>query len=71
MSQVQIETSGGVGTLWLNRPELHNAFDDALIAEVTKTAEALGTTEAAASMRYLRAVRKLRSALLPGREATA
>jgi len=31
-----------------------------------ETAEALGTTEAAASMRYLRAVRKLRSALLPG-----
>jgi RNA polymerase sigma-70 factor, ECF subfamily len=31
-----------------------------------ETAEALGATEAAASMRYLRAVRKLRAALLPG-----
>ncbi|HBI47055.1 MAG TPA: RNA polymerase factor sigma-70 [Planctomycetales bacterium] len=31
-----------------------------------ETAAALGTTEAAASMRYLRSVRKLRSALLPG-----
>ncbi len=31
-----------------------------------ETAAALGTTEAAASMRYLRAVRKLRAALLPG-----
>jgi RNA polymerase sigma-70 factor (ECF subfamily) len=30
-----------------------------------QVAEALGLTEAAASMRYLRAVRRLRSALLP------
>jgi methylglutaconyl-CoA hydratase len=27
----------GVATLTLNRPELHNAFDDALIAELTQT----------------------------------
>jgi RNA polymerase sigma-70 factor (ECF subfamily) len=31
-----------------------------------ETAEALGLTEAAASMRYLRAIRRLRSTLLPG-----
>jgi RNA polymerase sigma-70 factor (ECF subfamily) len=33
-------------------------------------AEALGLTEAAASMRYLRAIRRLRSALLPGQQAS-
>jgi methylglutaconyl-CoA hydratase len=46
MSQVQIETSNGVGTLWLNRPELHNAFDDALIADVTRGLETLGNDQA-------------------------
>lgn len=35
MSAIQIETTAGVATLTLNRPELHNAFDDALIAELT------------------------------------
>ncbi|TCO79279.1 methylglutaconyl-CoA hydratase [Plasticicumulans lactativorans] len=35
MSAIQIETAAGVATLTLNRPELHNAFDDALIAALT------------------------------------
>ena len=34
-----------------------------------QVAEALGLTEAAASMRYLRAVRRLRAALVPAGEA--
>ena len=34
MSGVEIERSGSAATLWLNRPERHNAFDDALIAEL-------------------------------------
>jgi methylglutaconyl-CoA hydratase len=46
MSHVLIEISGGVGTLWLNRPDLHNAFDDGLIAEVTKSLESLGGNSA-------------------------
>jgi methylglutaconyl-CoA hydratase len=46
MTQVQIESSNGVGTLWLNRPELHNAFDDALIADVTRGLETLGKDQA-------------------------
>jgi methylglutaconyl-CoA hydratase len=33
----------GVATVTLNRPELHNAFDDALIAGLTRTFERLGT----------------------------
>ena len=32
----------GVATLTLNRPEVHNAFDDKLIAELTEAIETLG-----------------------------
>ena len=32
----------GVATITLNRPELHNAFDDTLIADLTKTFARLG-----------------------------
>jgi methylglutaconyl-CoA hydratase len=35
---------GGVRTLWLNRPELHNAFDEALIASLTAAVELAGST---------------------------
>ncbi len=41
MSHILIESLDGIGTLWLNRPDLHNAFDDALIAEVTRGLNAL------------------------------
>lgn len=33
--RVQIERSHGIATLWLNRPEKHNAFDEHLIAAIT------------------------------------
>jgi methylglutaconyl-CoA hydratase len=36
----------GVATVTLNRPELHNAFDDALIAGLTATFERLGADPA-------------------------
>ena len=42
MSGIEIERSGAKATLWLNRPELHNAFDDGLIAELTAALAALG-----------------------------
>jgi len=35
MSGIEIERNVGRATLWLNRPERHNAFDDALIAELS------------------------------------
>jgi methylglutaconyl-CoA hydratase len=35
MSGIEIERSGAKATLWLDRPERHNAFDDALIAELS------------------------------------
>lgn len=34
--------ANGRATVTLNRPEIHNAFDDALIAQLTETFEALG-----------------------------
>jgi methylglutaconyl-CoA hydratase len=42
MSTLLLEVDGrGVATLTLNRPDRHNAFDDALIAELTETLERL------------------------------
>ncbi len=32
----------GVATVWLNRPEVNNAYDDALIAQLNETLERLG-----------------------------
>ncbi|MDP9168587.1 MAG: enoyl-CoA hydratase-related protein, partial [Actinomycetota bacterium] len=32
---IQIEMSGSAAWVWLNRPEVHNAFDAALIEELT------------------------------------
>ena len=34
-------TRQGVATVWLNRPELNNAFDDALIAELSATVQSM------------------------------
>ena len=36
-----IQTNHGVGILWLNRPELRNAFNDDMIAELTTALKAL------------------------------
>ncbi|HUQ28577.1 MAG TPA: enoyl-CoA hydratase/isomerase family protein [Usitatibacter sp.] len=36
MANLAIERQGPVGLITLNRPERHNAFDDALIAELTE-----------------------------------
>jgi methylglutaconyl-CoA hydratase len=38
---VQIARSGGLARVSLNRPSVHNAFDDALIADLTAALEAL------------------------------
>lgn len=47
---LEIERSGPVATVWMNRPEVHNAFDETLIAELTTTCEAL---DADASVRVV------------------
>jgi methylglutaconyl-CoA hydratase len=38
---LQIELTGPVATIWMNRPDLHNAFDEILIAELTAACLAL------------------------------
>lgn len=37
MSRIDLVKEQGVATVWLNRPEVHNAFDEHLIAELTAT----------------------------------
>ena len=50
MTNLAIERQGPVGLITLNRPERHNAFDDALIAELT---EAFRSMEAEESVRLV------------------
>jgi len=38
---LEIELRGEVATIWMNRPDLHNAFDETLIAELTAACVAL------------------------------
>ncbi len=46
MSGIEIERSGAKATLWLNRPELHNAFDDGLIGELDSALAVLAADSA-------------------------
>ena len=38
---LEIELAGPVATIWMNRPDLHNAFDENLITELTAACKAL------------------------------
>ena len=38
---LEIERLRSVATVWMNRPDVHNAFDETLIAELTAACEAL------------------------------
>lgn len=42
---LEIEHNNGVATLWMNRPDRHNAFDEYLIEELTRSALALGADD--------------------------
>jgi len=42
---VLLAVDGAVATVTLNRPETHNAFDDALIARLTRTLEDVGARD--------------------------
>jgi methylglutaconyl-CoA hydratase len=46
MSELLVDKAGGVGRITLNRPELRNAFDDALIASLTKALRDMQEDEA-------------------------
>jgi methylglutaconyl-CoA hydratase len=50
MTALAVERQGPIGLVTLNRPERHNAFDDALIAELT---EALRSMEAEEGIRVV------------------
>lgn len=39
---LEVERRGHLATVWLNRPEVRNAFDDAAIAEITDAFSGLG-----------------------------
>lgn len=43
---LEIERAGAVATIWMNRPDVHNAFDATLIAELSAACEALDADEA-------------------------
>jgi methylglutaconyl-CoA hydratase len=45
-SILEVTTSGGVATLWLNRPEVRNAFDERLIAALADAMHTLASDEA-------------------------
>ena len=38
---LEIELANQVATIWMNRPDMHNAFDETLIAELTAACNAL------------------------------
>ncbi len=45
-TSLAVERQGPIGLITLNRPERHNAFDDALIAELTEALRAMEADEA-------------------------
>ena len=42
MQTIEIDIAGPVATVWLNRPDMRNAFDEVTIAELTQTFRELG-----------------------------
>jgi methylglutaconyl-CoA hydratase len=42
---LEVEQRGPVATVWMNRPERHNAFDEHLISELTAAFQTLGASE--------------------------
>jgi len=45
MNNLLLETEGAVATVWLNRPEVRNAFNDEVIAEITQVFRELGARD--------------------------
>ncbi len=42
---LEIEIANRVATIWMNRPDVHNAFDDILITELTQACHALDAND--------------------------
>jgi enoyl-CoA hydratase/carnithine racemase len=81
---IELEQRGAVRWLWLNRPEVRNAFNDALIADIASAfadVEASPDTRvvvlaargnvfsAGADLNYMRAMANYRPCRQPGRRA--
>lgn len=45
LETVEIEENNGVATIWMNRPDVHNAFNAQLIADLNEAFHALGVVE--------------------------
>lgn len=45
-SGVEVVLEGGIARVWLDRPRRRNAFDEALVAELTRVLEELGAADA-------------------------
>ncbi len=45
MKTIEIQIENRVATIWLNRPEVHNAFDDVMLTEITEAVEELGDSK--------------------------
>ncbi|HRP98210.1 MAG TPA: enoyl-CoA hydratase/isomerase family protein [Rhodocyclaceae bacterium] len=43
---LEIERTGGIATVWMNRPDVHNAFNAQLIADLTAACRALEADDA-------------------------
>ena len=43
---LEILCEGGIATIWMNRPDVHNAFNEQLIAELTAACQALDADDA-------------------------
>ena len=59
---IEIEQRGAVRWLWLNRPEVRNAFNDALIADI---AQAFADVEASPETRVVVVAGRGPPAVLP------
>ena len=46
LERLQLETIGPVARVWLNRPDVRNAFDGLMVTELRKTLFDLGTLDA-------------------------
>jgi len=46
LERLELETTGPVARVWLNRPEVRNAFDGLMVTELRKTLFDLGTLDA-------------------------
>lgn len=50
LQTLEIERRGSAVWIWMNKPELHNAFDETLIAELTGTVRGLDSDDAIRSI---------------------